>query len=112
MMNDFEIKGNWWLPEQPDVKIPGILKFVSTTSINIELHGCLSHAKSTELITMSIIHGQSGEGKDITLYDCFETNCGAESSSIVANHVFIGKLFNKPEDIKFSSIRVSYEHLV
>jgi hypothetical protein len=60
---------------------------------------------------MGIIHGQSGDGKDITLYDCFETNYDATSSIVVVNHIFIGKLFNKPEDIKFSSIHVSYEHL-
>lgn len=111
MMKDFEIKGNWWLPDNADRRIPGILRFLSKTSISLELHGCLPRTQSSELLIFEILHGQSSEGKEITLYDCFETNNREISSSIVVNHIFIGKLFNKPEDIKFSSVRISYEHL-
>lgn len=110
-MKDFEIKGTWWLPDNADRKIPGTLRFLPKTAISLELHGSLHFSKSSELLILEILHGQSSEGKEITLYDCFETNNTEISSNIVVNHVFIGKWFHEPEDIKFPFVRVSYEHL-
>lgn len=111
MDENFEIKGTWWLPSNPTRKISGILKFIRKDGISLELHEAFASASSpSDFMVMEIIHGKSYEGKAVTLYNCFETTKGPPAI-IVANNLFIGKLFDCPEAIKFSSVRVNYEHL-
>jgi hypothetical protein len=39
LLDDFELKGIWWLPEKPDLQISGILSFESEKRISLELLG-------------------------------------------------------------------------
>ena len=111
MDDNFEIKGTWWLPSNPTQKIAGTLKFIRKDGISLELHESFTSASSPyDFMVTEIIHGESYEGKEVTLYNCFETTKGPPTV-VVANNLFIGKLFDCPESIKFSSVRVNYEHL-
>ena len=38
-----EYKGYWWLPSNPKIKIAGILKYIPSESIILELIGSFSH---------------------------------------------------------------------
>jgi len=40
----FEIKGNWWLPDNPQNQVPGTFSF-SSTSTNLELHGAFEQPR-------------------------------------------------------------------
>jgi hypothetical protein len=37
LLDDFELKGIWWLPEQPDLQISGILSFENEKKISLEI---------------------------------------------------------------------------
>ena len=39
MEDHFEVRGHWWLPEQSDHKVPGILKFSAERGAELELLG-------------------------------------------------------------------------
>lgn len=69
-----------------------------------------------EGFTPDIILGVSSDGKNITLYKCFEIKSsvsipGLHTSSIYANVVLVGAHFEKTEDIRFDSLSIHYSHV-
>ena len=126
MIEEFEHKGIWWLPSDPEEKIAGTLSFTPGEGAVLDLMGSFENIKSTnykgsitkkvwtgELFEPEIMLGTSSGGKKITLHKCFETNehyssSGFPTSSFCANIVFIGWHFTKPEELKFKSFFVNY----
>ena len=39
MIEELEIKGLWWLPEKPDLKLPGTLTFSPYKGFSLEVQG-------------------------------------------------------------------------
>lgn len=73
-------KGYWWLPTNPEKKVAGILEYIPNVSITLEIFGTFtsSNAHNTiKLITQNerieIIHGETSEAKEITLFNCFSS---------------------------------------
>lgn len=132
MIEKFEYKGVWWLPDNPEKQISGTLMFVPGEGAVLNLmgsfDGSFEETKSTnykgsitkkvwagELFEPEIMLGTSSGGKKITLHKCFETNkryssSGFPTSSFYANIVFIGWHFTKPEELKFKSFFVNYPY--
>ncbi|SNZ09837.1 hypothetical protein SAMN05421503_1382 [Terribacillus aidingensis] len=111
MFEDFEIRGHWWSPSNPDVVIAGNL-YYSSDEIRLELFGTLSDPIS-DINRYDLILGQTERG-NITLQSGFIANLtlGRYNSSIlVFRKLIIGKHFTKTEDIKFHSLYVNYTHL-
>lgn len=137
MIEEFEYKGIWWLPDKPQKRVSGVLKFNLNNGAILNLDGIfeditikeeISNAISTgnpiikniptdTLLKPEIILGISSNGENITLYKCFETKrsssfpCLQSFSSFYVEFIFIGAHFLKKEDIKFKSIFVRYSHL-
>ncbi|MBC7318125.1 hypothetical protein H5T57_02580 [Candidatus Bipolaricaulota bacterium] len=105
MIKEFECDGIWWLPDKPD-GVPGTLRFTSDKGAILELNGSLRGLEKLKE-PEEIILGSSNDGKEITLYKCFEDTF----SSFDVKYVFIGAHFQKPEDIKFKNASVRYLHL-
>lgn len=105
MIRDFEYKGRWWLLEKTDKKIEGTLSFVHGEDITLELSGVF------EQDDPEIIMGISDDNK-ITLYKnlLIKRQDGIHSVFIV-EYVFLGKHFNQPQDIGFSSVSINYTYL-
>jgi hypothetical protein len=93
MIEEFEYKGRWWLPDDPEEKIDGTLSFTPGEGAVLDLIGSFENIKSTNYkgsITKKvwagkpfepeIVLGTSSDGKNITLHKCFVTN-GSDSSS-------------------------------
>jgi hypothetical protein len=128
MIEEFEHKGIWWLPIDPEEKISGTLSFTPGEGAVLDLMGSFEEMKNTNskgCITIKvqsgkqcepeIILGTSSDGKNITLHKCFETkrsysSSGFPTSSFYANIVFIGGHFTKPEDLEFKSFFVNYPY--
>jgi hypothetical protein len=132
MIEKFEYKGVWWLPDNPEKPISGTLMFVPGEGAVLNLmgsfNGSFEEIKSTnsegsitkrvwtgKLFEPEIMLGTSSCGKKITLHKCFETNeryssSGFPTSSFYANIVFIGWHFTKPEELKFKSFFVNYPY--
>lgn len=117
MIEEFEYKGIWWLPDKPKKRISGTLRFAPNEGAILDLTGSFKDIRDINKILKSeIILGISSNGKEITLYNCFETKSsfsfpGFPTSSFYADMVFIGAHFQKLENIKFKSISVHYLHL-
>jgi hypothetical protein len=122
-MEEFEYNGIWWLPEEPDKEIHGILKFHPIKGANLELSGSFKELKSGAVrpedlhLDPDIILGSTSNG-EITLYKCVQNTCQfvisrpeASSSSFAARVVFVGPCFEQEEDIVFDSIALSYPYL-
>lgn len=119
IMDQFEYKGLWWLPENPVYKISGTLKFHPIEGAYLELIGAFK--KSIDFKTMlepKIILGNTSDGI-ITLYDCFENRSSFArssfadlfTSSFYVNVIFKGHHFEKEEDIIFNNLSINYSHL-
>lgn len=128
MIEKFEYKGVWWLPDNPEKQISGTLRFVPGEGAVLDLvgsfNGSFVEIKSTNCIKKvwtgkpfepEIILGTSSNGNSITLHRCVETkrldsSSGFSTSSFYANIVFIGWHFTKPEELKFKSFFVNYPY--
>lgn len=116
-MEEFEYDGIWWLPENPDKKISGTLKFHPVEGANLELIGSFKGIEDLNTVLQpDIISGITSNGKIITLYKCYESQShmsmpGFLRSSFIASRVFLGYHFEKEEDIIFESLSLNYSHL-
>lgn len=119
-MNEaFECSGLWWLPEKPDSKICGILKFIPEKETRLDLTGTFYNFKDNlnKLVLIDIINGISSEGEEITLHRCFEVNRHFSSgfpfpiSSYNCGVIFIGAHFTNYNDIKLKEIYINYSNL-
>jgi hypothetical protein len=117
MIEKFVYKGIWCLPDKPNEQVSGTLRFTPDEGAILDLIGSFKDIKNMyKMLEPDIILGVSSNGKNITLYKCFETksnfsSSGFLTSSFYVNLVFIVAQFQKSEDIKFKSISVHYLHL-
>lgn len=76
MTKDEEYKGFWFLPQNPENKIPGILYFEANNEIRLELIGGFEENVTvimTEIFSsksIDIIHGITSNNENISLFNC------------------------------------------
>jgi hypothetical protein len=113
MTENFEHKGSWWLPDDENNQISGILRFSSENGLVLDLIGAFPRDRSNE----EIILGFTGKGKCITLLNTFQTKRsfsmpGLELETIVSNYAFIGSNhLSKKSDFKFHKAIFALKHL-
>jgi hypothetical protein len=119
LLDDFALKGIWWLPEQPDLQISGTLLFENEKKISLELLGSFHELKTFgagNFFQPEIILGVTDNGLICTLFRNFETRNqlnipGIQNSIIESQYLFIGKHFNARNEICFSSLQVNFTNL-
>ena len=126
LYDDFEYKGLWWLPQSPDNKVAGVVAF-DGERITLDLLGLLRAGEkpaSSEERHPDIILGRA-EGKAITLSLTVEiestvpwsdTNRDVKrgiphTSAYDAQHIFIGKHFESPDQARFTAMSASFTYL-
>lgn len=124
-MNEaFEINGFWWLPETPQIQIPGILSFSPGNILILKLMGELTKTPKkyhlpTNFINPVLIHGKSSKGDFVTLYKCFQKSGdnsygfggGYCNTEFIAHVAFFGTHFSTQADIQFISLSVRFHNL-
>lgn len=118
LLEDFELKGLWWLPDHPDHKVPGTLSFENEKRISLELLGGFQN-KVTYLsgsFQPDIILGITVSGEYCTLLGNREAknqinSPGIDYSTFSSSYLFIGKHYCSVHDIVFSSFQVSFTNL-
>lgn len=112
--DQFEIRGYWWVPSNPEHEVAGILSF-GLDGIDLQLFGALTEGdlfgEKTDKI--DIVLGQTEEG-NITLHDGFQTKLkmsGIVSTQLTFNKMLIGKHFSNKADILFHSAAINYSYL-
>lgn len=117
MTEIFTNKGLWFTPEKPDIQIPGTLTFNPQDGIKLELIGKLNESRSSKDIhEPDFILGLTTDGKQITLYKCFETNRsmsfpGMHTSKYTANFVIKGSHFRSNSELVFNSVIGRFKNL-
>ena len=118
MKNENEYKGIWWLPEKPEEKIPGTLKFNNDDGVTLDLFGSFKTNKSrTNKREYEIILESTSNGKWITLYNSFDiqrgfSTPGFDSCKIFSNLMLIGKEhLEKKSKLKFHKPTIYLKNL-
>jgi len=121
----FEYKGFWWLPETPDVDIPGMLRFTPDNGIFLELQGVL-HGGDDHLFhppifkDESVILGVTSQGKEVSLINCVQIKgtVGAGWNYLAtpetAYHItraYVDVHFPSIEEVEFDEFMVDYTYL-
>lgn len=119
-MKNFELDGFWWLPEKPDIKIAGTLRYDSIEGAFLDLIGSFKDLPDlSDVSGPDIVLGFAG-GKAVTLYKCVESRTNMSMTvgmpvmmltSYFANIVFLGHHFQREGDLVFESISVNYSYL-
>ncbi len=120
LFDEFELKGYWWLPTEPNNQLFGSVSFRPESGISLELLGLFGGvARMAALATTmneSIVQGFSANGKNMTLLDSHTTSMqahmpGIPSHTLSANYLFLGDTeFRTRQDIRFNSMMVSLTH--
>jgi len=110
--------GVWWVPQEPDKKVSGILNFKPAERITLNLIGSLAEIEyfGNKMNEIPIILGITDTSKNITLYKNYGiessiSSVGIISSTYEVEYVLLGKHFDSADSIKFSEIHVNYTNL-
>jgi hypothetical protein len=117
MDEGFEYQGHWWTPEEPDEKLPGILRFDPEEGATLSLFGSLRAPEGEDGIP---ILGLAMDNTPITLTNLIwppsipvipSGTIRFDSSSINAGMVIVGEHFQHEEEVGFERLIVEYLHL-
>ncbi len=121
MNQSFELKGYWWLPETPEIKVSGTLSFSPGELVSLELMGSLikldnPNPKREDLVNPSIILGTSLEGQSVTIANCTQVQStgsliGISTSKFTGYFAYIGVHFSTESQIKFRELSISFYNL-
>ena len=108
MNKSLKIKGQWWLPNNPENKVFGTLEYSQSGSSKLELFGSLQLTAEYILIV-----GESSNGDKYTLNDChvnyFQTGTSGFSTVVYSvAEIFENVHFKSPDEIAFQAISVQY----
>lgn len=74
MIEELKYAGVWWLPDKPEDRVSGTLRFTSDEGAILDLIGSFKDIKDIDKVQRAeFILGLSSDGKNITLYKCVET---------------------------------------
>ncbi|MGC5567570.1 hypothetical protein ACPYPG_32640 [Streptomyces sp. FR-108] len=95
--NEFEVRGQWWLPDNEGNKVPGTLKNSETHGAELHLIGALDSRIGEDGIYPRI-HGLA-DGKPFTLEDCFRSFLrNGEAEKVRVQQIFRGAWYTADEE--------------
>lgn len=115
MERTLELKGNWWIPDKPDKKFLGTLRFDTYTEGELEIIGDFEDVENYKGINIfEIINGFTGT--EITLFNCFEKPPShhyddKKITRYYVQFVFKGHIFKNFPDITFNSAILELNYL-
>ncbi|MEJ6489052.1 hypothetical protein PQI23_04875 [Leucobacter sp. USCH14] len=125
-----EWAGLWWLPDDPDERIPGILRYDAEEGLSLSLIGAFEDRIMSKPApgmtvfqegtrTWKVIHG-AAEQREVTLLDCVPTGGkrtmfarvkSPDKQTVIASIAIIGAHLKGEEDAAFSAAEISVEDL-
>ncbi|TGL34842.1 hypothetical protein EHQ52_10150 [Leptospira koniambonensis] len=107
LKQEFEIEGNWWLPNEPNNKSYGTLSYSPRQGVFLSLVERLDEPGNPRI---SVLLGESFASQKITLINVIVERGNFPFNQRVllsASSVLLNIHYHKKEDIKFSSISVT-----
>ena len=117
MKDPIEIKGYWWLPNNPEIQLPGTLTFSQEEGGILEVLGFFEDPwELNREENPKIILGINQKGIPITLQENISINSqistnGLGESKYLPRFILEGVHFEREEDFKFHSIEGNYTDL-
>lgn len=125
-----EWAGLWWLPDDPDEQVPGVLRYDPESGLSLSLIGAFEDRITSNPApgvtayhegtrTWDVIHG-AAEQREITLLGCVPTGGkrtmfarvkSPDKQTVAATTAIIGAHVSGEEDAAFSAAGVSVEDL-
>ncbi|PBB04974.1 ApeA N-terminal domain 1-containing protein [Salimicrobium humidisoli] len=116
LQDEFEIQGYWWLPEEPDKRLSGIL-YSGEDAIYLDVLESFKGFESADSTSnYGLIHGFTVKGDEVTLFDSVQTNIntnmpGIEKEKIICSYFITGGHFSNQNDAQFKSVELYSEDL-
>jgi len=118
-------QGHWWLPDEPDDAVAGVLTYEPSGGLTLDLIGGFEGMISEEVRpgaytvrdesgTWPVVHGVAAN-KEVTLLDCVPTrtmsrNFGAsEAQTIRPRAALVGVHLDQPQQAAFNECHISVE---
>lgn len=119
MTERFEYKGRWWVPDNPDDEVAGLIKYSPESGITLELIGQFKPNKGKKMPgdgSPTIINGYASNHKLFTLIDCHISLYQPEPNLPITNYhcssMICGReCFASKSEIRFREIVVSIQYL-
>lgn len=114
-MNEFEKKGIFWLPDNPNKKVSGVLRYSLSRGVELELFD--RQIDLTSFIEFHpIVNGETLDRNLITLSGCEMTGETAESSNAAGIQyavalLFEGDHFREEKDVLFDTMKIKFYNL-
>lgn len=125
-----EWAGLWWLPDDPDERVPGVLRYDAEDGLSLSLIGAFedrimsNSAPGVAVVhegrrTWDVIHG-AAEQREVTLFGCVPTGVkrtesawakSPDKQTVTMETAIIGTHVRGEEDAVFSVAEVSVEDL-
>lgn len=114
-MENLELTGFWWLPNEPNNKVFGNLNFNNQDGATLNLAGAFSPTPSLIRDSHGIILGFSTDGQKVTLYQNYQTNSqflmpGMHTETYESSVIFCGAHFSNEESLIFDSVSVVFTY--
>jgi hypothetical protein len=118
MTKDEEYKGFWFVPTNPEIKVPGILYFEANKEIRLELIGGFE-SEIQEILTnksIEIIHGITHKSEKVSLLICNRYgswNLSSEypTTNYTCQYFILGKHLSTISELVFDRIEVDFTSL-
>jgi hypothetical protein len=125
-LGEFEIRGEWWLPENPGKRAAGVLRYRAGDRVKLQLDKAIAEhwvstgkivtpfsaepveAFSPEPVRLDIVLGDGRDGSKITLADAFSFGFGGDIS---ASFLLVGRHFETVDAITFASANLNLTEL-
>lgn len=111
----FEYKGYWFLPDNPENKIAGVLYFKPKNSITLELIGGFKDEFNSwqgldANKKISIIHGETSDAKRISLISChqfgsYNFSCSFSLVNFSVEFIIEGLYLKNADEAKFDCLK-------
>jgi len=114
---EFEIRGEWWLPKKPATRVPGVLYYRPGEWVKLEVDKPLCdpwvdtepdiQTFSLDLVPVEAVVGTALDGTLCTLL----AGAGLGGRDIIAQHLLIGRHFEREADVRFQSAYLALTYL-
>lgn len=113
MQDEIHFRGAWFLPDNRETQIPGLLNFNPSKGVDLQLFGILDGTDGENDMDLPVICGITEDGKKITLYKCYRytrhfNSNGLESCSYEALFMLVGLLM-PVQELKFKSVQMEVQ---
>jgi len=116
-LGEFEIRGEWWLPENPTNRVPGVLRYKAGDWVRVKLDKFLRDPwvdtvpgiQELSLAPRPVqqLLGISPDGTQYTVLEGVEV----AGKDVLARHLLVGAHFDRAWDVGFHSAELSLTHL-